>query len=346
LGQLSGPTSEGSTNPLFLTGVTGATTGGNQANLVAETNPALKPATSESWTAGIVYSPKFVPGLSLHWDYYRTRYKGYVIDSPNVASALQSVENLGPKSPYAGIVALNAAAGTPGATPITAPGQVVSGVNAGNLYITQSLANAGVLDLDGFDTGFNYESPMTDFGKFTATSDCDFYFDYRASSQEGLREYSYLGQYTSTAIDNNGQGTIPQFRFNSSLQWDYQGWTAYGNMNFTPGVEDLAELAPAIGGTFSESTANGQAYHVNSYTTFDVALSYEFGKQKMIDSKKDRPLPINECTWYDGIELTAGSKNVGDTKAPFVPSAPNDNTDLGTYDTLGRFIYFDISKKF
>ena len=50
--------------------------------------------------------------------------------------------------------------------------------------------------------------------------------------------------------------------------------------------------------------------------------------------------------WYDRTRLAVGCNNVTDNPPPIIASSFEDNTDKSTYDVLGRFIYFEISKKF
>ena len=65
-----------------------------------------------------------------------------------------------------------------------------------------------------------------------------------------------------------------------------------------------------------------------------MQLSYELGKHK---ETKD---------WYDRTRVTVGVNNVSDNLAPFISSGSEDNTDKSTYDILGRFVYFELAKKF
>jgi len=63
-------------------------------------------------------------------------------------------------------------------------------------------------------------------------------------------------------------------------------------------------------------------------------LSYEFGKNK------------ENKSWYDRTKLTVGCNNVSNERPPLIPDAVEDNTDKNNYDILGRFVYFEVAKKF
>ena len=47
----------------------------------------------------------------------------------------------------------------------------------------------------------------------------------------------------------------------------------------------------------------------------------------------------------DGLTVAVGCNNIFDRQPPFVAGA-NSNTDLSIYDPFGRFVYFEVSKKF
>ena len=86
----------------------------DQAQVLTGSNPDLIPSTAQSWTAGMVYSPKYVPGLTITCDYFNTLQQLIVgvLGGPTI---LNSVENLGPASPYANLVAFNNFPGQAGA---------------------------------------------------------------------------------------------------------------------------------------------------------------------------------------------------------------------------------------
>jgi outer membrane receptor protein involved in Fe transport len=54
----------------------------------------------------------------------------------------------------------------------------------------------------------------------------------------------------------------------------------------------------------------------------------------------------NPGKWYDRTRFAIGCNNVTDNAPPVIASSFEDNTDKSSYDILGRFVYFQISKKF
>jgi len=53
-----------------------------------------------------------------------------------------------------------------------------------------------------------------------------------------------------------------------------------------------------------------------------------------------------ESKWYDKTRIAVGCNNVTDEVPPIIASSFEENTDKSTYDILGRFVYFEVAKKF
>lgn len=135
--QLFGPTGTGFSVPITFNGVVQ-----DQAQVAAFTNPNLKPSTAESYTAGLVYSPSYLPGLTITADYFRTFQQG-IIAPLGGAAILIDVNNRGPASPYASQVAFGNFPGLPGAVPVTAPGQLDG--KLANTFYNDQLDNRAAL---------------------------------------------------------------------------------------------------------------------------------------------------------------------------------------------------------
>jgi iron complex outermembrane receptor protein len=139
--QLDGPVISGFSTTITLNGNVQ-----DQAQVLAGSNPDLIPSTAQSWTAGLVYSPKYVPGLTITCDYFNTLQQLIVgiLGGPTI---LGSVEALGPASPYANLVAFNNFPGHVGAQPVTAPHQLDG--NLASVYYIDTLRNLGAARAEG-----------------------------------------------------------------------------------------------------------------------------------------------------------------------------------------------------
>ena len=56
-------------------------------------NPNLQPEDSRNFTAGIVYSPKFVPGLTLNIDIFNIETTGWINPMPDPTRAVARIES-------------------------------------------------------------------------------------------------------------------------------------------------------------------------------------------------------------------------------------------------------------
>lgn len=83
-----------------LTGVTGAQYGHIIANPAAQYqalfggNPTLKPETADTWTAGVILQPRFIPGLALTADYFNIKVSN-IIGSLTFAQVLNGCMGFG-----------------------------------------------------------------------------------------------------------------------------------------------------------------------------------------------------------------------------------------------------------
>jgi hypothetical protein len=283
----------------------------------------LKASNSEQYGAGIVITPKnFVKGLSIGVDYYHVKQDHLpVSDAQSVANSLST---LGPASPFA------AGFTTQDGLPFTSASQVTidNWLNA-----TYPWQPNGALRTDGFDLSANYVIPneVTGFGKITIGAIADYKLSYQFQQSPTLPFVEYKGTFTPF------QGTIPEWDLNLSLTWEYKGFAYTVMANYLPEISDPGLLIgpysqPEQGFTINNPT---KPFTIPDYYTINMRLSYEFGLDKT-DGRK----------WYDGTKLAVGCLNVADAKPPVISDAVEDNTDKNVYDILGRFIYFEVSKKF
>ncbi len=291
-----------------------------QVQTQTRSNPNLPPSESQNWTAGIVYSPKQVKGLTFTVDYYNVTQDKVVVPG-DVNAAAQSLNALGPASPYAaGFTTFSGA-------PLTGPGQLT--VNDwGNLILTNSATAA--LRTDGLDIGSSYEKSTDTMGKYTFSGMVNWIHNYEIQSSPTKKYYRYEGLYTQGF--GTSQGLIPDWRLNLGLTWEYQGFTYDIMGHYIPPVTDLGDLFGEVGNTTQDYTLNGKAWHVPDYFTIDMRLAYTF--------KESYGRILN------GTTVAVGVNNITDEDPPLISSALEDNTDKGTYDLLGRFVYFEVSKTF
>ncbi|WP_243042002.1 TonB-dependent receptor plug domain-containing protein [Dyella sedimenti] len=169
-------------------------------------NATLKPETSLGRTAGLVYSPSWVPGLDVYLDWYDIRIvnqitavgANYVLNQCYV-SEVQSFCNDFQRDPVT---------------------HAVIDLNRGNL-------NLGSLRTSGYDFRVNYRLPEFSFGKFAVSLDSNY-----------LKSYDQRSTSDSDIIGYAGQWGLPRVRANVGLDWSLKEWGATWTMRYYGAFRD------------------------------------------------------------------------------------------------------------
>jgi iron complex outermembrane recepter protein len=311
--QLFGPSSTGSTIPLTFNNYGGGTTSQVEFNEVDESNRDLKPSTASTWTAGFVYAPSAIRGLSLSADFFETVQKNIVGDF-NPTTIAQSVEQLGPASPYASYVHF----GSPKGPIPTAPGQLSTAISS-QVYIDLPYVNEASQAVKGIDSTIEYAFETASAGNFDLTSTWTIYNSYALQQLASEDYYQYAGHASVN------QGTIPRFRSYTTLDWRKHGWGFDIAQTFIPSVTDIGQ-----GGGAASPPVN-----VASYQQYDAAVFFKLSA-------------LNLNHWIDGLTIRVGVNNIFNKYPPLAPNAfPNTNADLSTYDGgIGRLFFVEGKYKF
>lgn len=303
--------------------------GGGFAQLqsVNVSNEDLSPVDAENFGGGIVISPKAVPGLTVSVDYYHIKTEDDIFRLSEQAIA-DDLNARGSASPFASGFTFddNTRLTSP------APNQITS-ANWGSLNVP--LANGASQETDGLDISAIYQLPTETAGTFTFFANANVLFSYQYEDPIIGGPYDYEGQYTDDANGIGGaQGLLPDFFINTGVSWQIRDFTYTVNARYIPEVDDLGTMHPAVGAEANDFTIDGSEWTINDYYAIDMQLAYEIGK-----SREDK-------RWYDRTRLALGVNNITDEDPPVIASSFEDNTDKSTYDILGRFVYFELSKKF
>jgi outer membrane receptor protein involved in Fe transport len=189
------------------------------------------------------------------------------------------------------------------------------------------------------DIAVNYRIDAGKVGTFTIFAGANVLLGYEYADPIAGGPFNYEGLYTDAANGIPGaQGTLPDYIITGGVTWEIpvgQDALAFTiNARYLPEVEDPYTLHESIGDTINFATVDGANWTVDSYYQLDMQLSYEIGKAR------------EEKSWCDGTRFTVGCNNITDNDPPLIASSFEDNTDKSTYDLLGRFVYFELSKKF
>lgn len=149
-------------------------------------NEFLQPETAVTKTAGLVFSPSWLPGFNVAVDWYNISIK-------NRITAVSSAYILGQcyiegVASFCGLISRNAT------------GQV-SNLRRGN-------ANLGEQETEGWDLSWNYRFPATSYGRFQVRSDSTY-----------LTKFAIKSTPTANWIRYEGEWGTPRFKTNLNIDW-------------------------------------------------------------------------------------------------------------------------------
>jgi len=325
-----------------------------QATTRNVSNPTLKPVDAENYGGGIVITPKVVPGLTVSVDYFHVKTKHDIFRDSEQA-LLNDLNRNGSASRFKDNYRdIN------GNQLTTTVSNQITSTTYGTLNVPYE--NGATAETDGLDFGVNYQLPLdaNTWGKVNifanATWTLNFLYDDPTIHTIPIVDdngtlirvnqgpYQYAGQYTDRLNGiGGGQGLIPDWQIALGLTWEYRNFTYNVTARYIPEVKDEGDAFPSVGTSdtdpgsptygkpFNDYTLNNQPWRIQSWYSIDMQLAYEFK---------------NPGKWYNGTRIAIGCNNVTDESPPVIASAFEDNTDKSSYDILGRFVYFQISKKF
>ncbi len=338
--QLYGPQSSGFSPSISLNGVPQ-----DQAQVLTGSNPNLEPSTAESYTAGIVYSPHWLTGLTVTGDFFKTLQQG-LVGFVGAQTILSSVNSLGPASPYASQVAIGGFPGTANAEKITAPQQLVN--NLQSVFYTDLLQNLGAERITGFDFSARYLWDMHAWGQLELGVNAVYFLSQDFKNFQNTDFYTING-----AIGDEAFGFSPVYKITMLAEWRVMGFTLGWNGQYLPSMHN--ELLGDI-----TTGKLDQLDETKDYFVMDMRASYEFHRTPeaiaapMGKDSKDSKAVAGSTTpgtlsWgdrlLDGLRLTVGLNNILDEEPRYVQGG-NSATNLAAYDPYGRFLYFEVAHKF
>jgi iron complex outermembrane receptor protein len=299
-----------------------------QETVLFTQNPNLTAQNSEQFGFGAVVSPKAIKGLTVSVDYYHIRMWDviYRLDPNTMVADLNANGSNSKYQPY-----YRFSDGSQITTP--APNQVVD-ATWGSLETP--LENGAHIETDGLDLSANYELPWQQYGKLTLYANANYLFDFKYSDPTIGGPYQYAGQYTDVEVVGGGQGLLPTYTVNSGFTYELWDFTYTFNTRYVPQTTDKGDGFPNNDSN-SYTELKNKAYRtwtIGAYFQVDMQLAYEIGKTKP------------NKAWYDNTTIAVGCNNVGDAQPKLISSSSEDNTDKSSYDIIGRFVYFQVSKKF
>jgi iron complex outermembrane recepter protein len=308
-----------------------------EQNVVFTSTPTLQPEDSVSFSSGIVWTPKFVPGLTMSIDIWDIERTGTVIQS-NINSILT-------REAEGGLL----------------PGELVQRDAAGFISrIFVPFINSGSIRANGVDLGLQYVYP-TSFGTFTSLTQATYLNSYKQKISVDSETKQLAGVATAGIADLASNDGFLRWRGIHRLDWSWNGFDIIGTARYLD--------------TFHELLPNGHNHNVGQTITFDGQASYDFTfvapvenqpvagyskDAKDIEKGKDGKQTESAATqtsnyglpiWQrvlNGTTITLGCDNIFGEDPPKAYGLGGNSTKYPgfLYDATGRFVYVQLTKKF
>ena len=277
-----------------------------QYNTFGGGNADLEPEESDTYTIGVVFTPDFVPGLTVSLDYFDITVEKYINTVPEETSLQQC--GLTGDAFFCSLINRGS-------------GGTLWANNTG--FITATNVNTGELSTSGFDLLANYQFDMDGIGSF----DVDYVGTFlQALEVQPLPDataaapFDCAGMYGGRCQTNFGTGASPEYRHKTSLTWI--------------GLED----ALSVTGTWrfydevaldNNTNANSINAKLDSQNYFDLSANYALSDKVTLRGGVNNLL--DEAPPLSSVVGTAPG---------------NGNTYPQVYDAFGRYIFMGATFDF
>jgi iron complex outermembrane receptor protein len=337
-------------------------------------NPFIQPEVAYEWSYGVVYSPKWLKGLTLSADWWH-------IDLRSLISSLGAQFIIQANVP--GLVFRDP---PPPNTPPLPNGQPDRGPVTLVIDPNENLSGAIFEGLD-YEAIYILDSSIFghgDYGRLTLTVNGTWLSRAEFQPFPDTKRFGIAGEFAPPGFTLTN--SLPWHRANFSLFYDgpadtwMQGldvgavvhWVGQYNDDNISLTQSPKFNMPITGGPNNPSTWPFRARKVAAWTTLDLIFNYTFnlpppapaqvpgfakdgGKNvKMKDGKEKNVVPVSTAEygcnnwkwWLNNTTITLGLQNVFDEDPPFVAGSFENGYDESIATIKGRFWYVQLKKRF
>ena len=175
-----------------------------------------------------------------------------------------------------------------------------------------------------------YDIPTDKTGTFSLATTGTVFKSFQFQALSSQKFYEFAGTSTN---GGGAQGSLPKYRFYSSLGWDYD----YLNINL--GNTYASATQDQFAGGLGFETASNLATPTQKSTPVERYMAWDLRFAVKGDS-----LPGG---YGKGWTVAVGVNNISNKAPPLSPFAFQDNNaDAASYSPIGRFTYVSASLKF
>jgi len=287
-----------------------------QLNSVSGGNPLLNPEKSDTYSVGVVFTPGFVPGLTLAVDYFDITINEAISAIPPQTTLSQCIQSgnaqfcdLIQRDRFGSLFLDNSNFEGVEATNINIADLATRGIDISSTY-SLDMADLGLGNLGSMNWNlagtYLLENSFTPIPGVTSTTDCAGFF---AGGCSGVGAV--------------GVGSHPEWRHRLLTTWQTP-WNIDINATwrFIGGTQNIVAFGPGGSGP----TGNVLDDSLDSANYLDLAAQFYV---------------------RENVTLRTGVNNVfgrdPDLQTPIGTAPGNGNTLPGYYDPLGRFIFFGVN---
>ncbi|MBE1159426.1 TonB-dependent receptor plug domain-containing protein [Dyella acidiphila] len=282
-------------------------------------NPNLKPETSKSYTAGIVYSPSWFSGFNVTVDGYRIRVNN-IITLPSAESILLNCYQLNEADQCSQFER--------------------SGANGQVINLLQAVVNEGFVDERGTDVGLSYLFPDTPVGKFKIDTTGTYISSLKEESSPGSPVSWNLGTYDPIL------GPVWRFRDTTNLNWSWNNFSATWTVRYFSSLQeschgdnaDLQMYFPCTDPNGNVQGASSGLYRQGALAFNDLQVSWKAPWKGQISLGATDVFNRHAPLTYTGAESVIG---------PLGPTGTDGYTAFAynpQYD-IGRVVYLKYSQQ-
>ncbi|MCW0412117.1 Vitamin B12 transporter BtuB [Xanthomonas sacchari] len=253
---------------------------------ISGSNPNLRPETSTSKTAGLVWSPRWVQGLDISLDWYRYEIKDMII-ADSVDRILRDCYVLGNAERCAGVTR-------------AADGHISA--------MTYGVANLGQMETEGYDLGIRYRLPEMAFGKIMIDWQTSYVSKYDEAGQNAAGDNITIGRV--------GEPGIFRVRSNLGVNWTMGDFGVNYTLRYYSGMKESCISLATDYCDAPDHFANGESdplRHTGSNTFHDLQVNWKapwdatiaIGANNVFDHRG--PLmysaPNSSFAYYGGFDI-------------------------------------------
>jgi outer membrane receptor protein involved in Fe transport len=293
-----------------------------ETTTLVQSSPNLSPEDSETFSGGFVWTPKFVPGLTISTDIWQIERTGVV------------------QSAFLDAVLARELAGT------LLPGERVERLPDGTITrIVVSNRNEASQKANGVDFGIQYQLP-TSFGTFTSITQATYLNSFEVQRVAGGRTEQLAGVTTDPGASQEG---YYRWRGNSRLDWAWKGFDIIGTVRYNDGFHELDADGNDRNVEARWLFDIQASYDFSSLVATSSETSPNYSKDDKASASTSASSKISFCdVLLKGTTFTVGVLNLFDKDPPFASGFGGNSTGYPgfTYDATGRFYYVRLTKKF